>query len=293
MRAVLLSLFLLCSTALAAPIKVVDDIGTTVTVDSVPSRVVCLSPGATEIIYALGAGGLLTGVCSLCDYPPEARRLPRVGDFMDLSLEAILAARPGLVVATGGIQKEIVLRLRDAGIPTVVLYPHGILGVYGNISLLGALLGRQQEARALVSRMSALVKKMTARQKRAMTGSRRPRVYFEVSSNPLMAAGGKGYLGDLIWMAGGENVARNTADEFPRMSPEFIIASDPEVIILSHAADPAHAVEELRQRPGWADVSAVKEGRVYADLDMDMLMRPGPRLVMGLSSLQRRIIPPK
>jgi len=284
------SVVILNASASAAPIKVVDDVGTTMVVQSGPKRVVCLSPGAVEIIFALGEGRRLVAVCGLCNFPPETGKLPKVGDFLSVSAESVMAVRPDLVVATGGVQKELVLRLRALDVPVIVLYPHSLAGVSANMVLLGRILGVEKGGLELARRFESRCFAITSRAKRKASGPK-PRVYFEVSPDPLVAASDRGYVGDLINWAGGSNIVTNVAEEYPRMSTEFVISRDPEVIILSHTSNPSQALQELRARPGWDKVSAVRNGRVYADINMDLVMRPGPRLASGLGLLHQRIYP--
>lgn len=275
-----------------AKIRLLDDVGTTVMLDGPAKRVVCLSPGAVEIIYELEQGGKLAAACGLCDYPEAARVIPKVGDFISVSLEGILAAEPDLVVATGGIQRDMVIKLWKTGVPVVVLYPHSVAGVLDNIRLLGAALGCKGRAERLIKRLEGRLLAVRSRL-RGVPGAKRPVVYFEISPDPLMAVGDFGYVNDLISLAGGVNVVRGTGEEYPRISSEYLVNADPEVVILSHADNPAAALEIVRARPGWENLNAVRNGRVYADLDMDVILRPGPRLVLGLEQLAQRFHPAK
>jgi len=128
--------------------QVVDDDGTTVTVTAVPRRIVSLSPGATESLYALGCGNRIIATCRYCKYPPKAEQCERVGDFSTPSLEAIVSHHPDLVIATGGPQRELVQILRRTGFSVVVLFPKGLAGVYQDFDILGRLLGCEREAKA-------------------------------------------------------------------------------------------------------------------------------------------------
>jgi iron complex transport system substrate-binding protein len=266
-------------------VAVVDDLGVTVFVGSAPRRVVSLSPGATEILYALGLGDRIVAACEPADYPEAARRLPRVGDFANPNFEVILSHRPDFIVATGGLQRELVLKLRSGPVPMVMLYPRGMEGVFGNIRLIGKAFGRVASASSLERRMRDRVAAVAAG---LPPEAKRPRVYFEVWSDPPMAIGDSSYAGDLVRLAGGANITRGVIGDYPRISVEFIISADPEVVILSHCGEPATAATTLGRRPGWAGVSAVKSGRVWGDLDMDLLLRPGPRLAEGLAALAER-----
>ncbi|MEK7476053.1 MAG: cobalamin-binding protein [Candidatus Coatesbacteria bacterium] len=274
----------------ATPLRVVDDVGTTVLIAGAPARIVCLSPGATEILFALQAGKRIVGVTTLCDYPAAASRIPGVGEFFAPSLEAILAKRPDLVVATGGAQRDLVLRLRQGSIPVLVMYPSGLEGVFRNITLLGRVVGRQETASALVASLRGRVARLTAPLKDLPAASR-PKVYFELSGDPIMSFGDTSYAGELIRLAGGTNVAAGTVGDYPRLSAETILAADPDVILLSRCDRAADAVAQVGSRPGWGGLKAVKAGRVYGDLNMDLILRPGPRLVDGLEVLIGKIHP--
>lgn len=271
-----------------ASFEVKDDRGFPARFDENPGRVVCISPGATEIIFALGAERRLVAVSEFCDYPPPALKLERVGDFANPSLEVILATRPDLVVGTGGLQRELILRMRVASIPTLVLYPKGLEGVFSNITLLGKVLGEEEAASRLVAKLRARIERARNRIPKA-AGASRPKVYLEVSSQPIMAVGKSSYAGELIELAGGINVAADAQGEYPLLSAEYLITADPDVIFLAHCDDPRRAVEFIARRPGWSELKAVRAGRVYADLDMDLLLRPGPRLVEGLEALISRL----
>jgi len=281
--------FVAGAAANAAPVSLRDDVGSEVVVTGEPLRIVSVSPGATEILFAMGAGKRVVGTCSFCDFPAAAKRCARVGDFANPSLEGIVAARPDLVVSNGGPQRELVEHLRQAGIPTLVLLPRSLQDVYGNIETLGKALRREGAATALIKRMKDRVWETTRGPARPADAG--PRVYFEIWSDPYTAIGDDSIPGELIRLAGGNNVAHGARGDYPKLSAEQIIAANPEVIILSHCDDPKGALAQVRRRPGWEHLAAVASGRVYGDLNMDWLLRPGPRLVDGLAQLKGRLQP--
>ena len=112
--------------AAAFPATVTDDASRTVTIDSEPERIVSLAPANTEILFALGLGEKVAGVTTYCDYPAEAKEKPKVGDFVGPNLEAVAAARPDLVLATGGVQADVIAKLEDLGAKVVVLDPQSV-----------------------------------------------------------------------------------------------------------------------------------------------------------------------
>ena len=290
MKLALVLLFAWGRVVLAAPVpvSVVDDLGNTILIESAPTRVVSLSPGATEILYALGVGETLGATCKYCNYPVAAQKLPRVGDFMNPNLEAIIAQQPDLIITTGGVQRELVLKLQRIDIPNLMLYPHSVEEVLRNIDILGQVFRVTEAAKALIDRIRSRVEELT-RDVSALPEAQRPKVYVEMWGDPLMAVGDRGYFGELIRLAGAVNILRGLSEaEYPKISAEHVIKANPDVMLLAHGDDPEHAAEYVGKRPGWSDLSAVRSGRVYADLDMDLLYRPGPRLVDGLEQLIKR-----
>ncbi len=272
----------------AAPLRIVDDVGTTVTVAAAPKRIVCLSPGATEILFAIGAGSRIVATCGSCDHPAAARSCARVGEFANPSLEAILAQKPDLVVATGGAQRDTVLRLRQGRTPVVVCYPNGVSGVLRNIRDLGRIAGRPSAAAKLERDLKARLDAVAAKT-RAIPDADRPEVYFEIWADPIMAIGDASYPGELVRLAGGINLTRNTPGDYPKLSAEAVIAADPDVIMLSRCEDPWEPAALIAKRPGWANLKAVTSKRVFADLDTDTIFRPGPRLAEGVEALYGRL----
>lgn len=271
----------------ATDLRIVDDVGTTVAVSASAGRIVCLSPGATEILFAIGAGDRIVATCKSCDHPAGARACARVGDFANPSLEAILAAKPDLVVATGGAQRETVLRLRQGRTPVIVCYPTGVAGVFRNIRDLGRITGRTAAAAKLERDLKARLDAVAARTAR-IPESARPRIYYEIWADPIMAVGDGSYAGELVRLAGGVNVTRGVPGDYPKMAAEAVIAADPDVILLSHSENPWEPWDVVAKRPGWANLKSVMAHRVYADVDPDTVFRPGPRLADGVEALFKK-----
>lgn len=276
----------LSAIAAASPIAVVDDAGATVSLQSAATRVVSLSPGATEIVFALDAGQRIVGTCSACDYPRAAKACPKVGDFSSVSTETLLARKPDLVLVTAGAQRELAVRLRALGVTSVVLAPASVAGVFGNIAILGRLLGREAAADALVGRLKRRLRELTAKAARR-AGGKGPVVYFEIWGDPLMAVGERSYTGELLRLAGARNAAAGLTEEIPRISAERVIAANPEVILLPSPRGDTSAIAQMKRRAGWDALAAVRRGAVHDGLDMDTLVRPGPRLDQGLEQLIR------
>ncbi|MER3499933.1 MAG: cobalamin-binding protein [Candidatus Fervidibacterota bacterium] len=261
-----------------------DDLGRAVRVPEKVQRIVSLAPSATENLFAIEAGELVVGVTSACDYPPQAKKLPQVGDFMKPSLERIAALHPDvLVVVSSTIPKAIADELQaKAKVPVFVLQPRTVQDVLRGLLVLGELTNRKSNAKKLVRRLEQRLQGV----KRSIKAGAKPKVVVEIAPPPsLMVAGPGTYIDDAIRWAGGENAFADASQPFPTVSLEALVARDPDVYIVPVKAKRNEQVwEEVRRRSGYNQLRCVREGRVYA-IDPDLLFRPTPRLVSGIERL--------
>jgi iron complex transport system substrate-binding protein len=268
--------------AAPATITVIDDHHTRVVLHGVPRHIVALAPNVVEVLYALGVGNRVVGVSQDSDYPPAAAHKPVVVTYnAGPNLEKIVALRPDLLIAAG-IDASYLPKLRSLHLPIIVLDPHTIGGILHDIAIAGVATGTEGAASALVNRLQTRIDAVTQRVRHAVS---RPRVYYEYEFDK--AGGwtyGRGSFGDaLITMAGGYNVGRAGAGPYPQLSPEQIIALNPQVIVLGDAAYGVSA-RSVRQRPGFAAIRAVQVNHIYPFNDT-LVSRPGPRIVDGLEQL--------
>lgn len=273
--------------ATPAPLVVTDSLGRRVTIQPPVQRIVSLAPSNTEILFALGAGDLIVGVDNFSDYPEEAKQKPKVGaPFPGFNMEAILAQEPQLIVTIPG---QDVAKLEATGKPVLVIGPKDIKGVMAGIELLGTVVGRESQAREIAAQMKQRFDAVSAR---AGQSSARPRVFYEVDgtepTKPWTAGAGT-FVDALIALAGGINVAAQGGAEWYQISSEELVRQDPAIILLGDAQFGV-TVAEVRKRPGWDAITAVKQGTIYP-IDADITTRPGPRLVLGAEQMARQIHP--
>ncbi|GFN23909.1 ABC transporter substrate-binding protein [Thermanaeromonas sp. C210] len=271
------------------PLTVADDMGRTVTLESRPERLVSLSPGNTEILFALGLGDKVVGVDDYSDYPPKAAEVPKVGGFSNPNVEKIVALQPDLVLATN-MHEQAVRRLEEVGIPVAVVSPKTVEGVLESIEWIGKMTGAGEGAARLVADLRGRMQKVEAVVKE-IPREKRPWVYYEVYSDPLMTAGPQTLIGQLIELAGGRNIAYDAQADYPEFSVEAIIERNPEVIIFPqwHGSE-SLTVEQVKSRNGWQQVRAIKNNRVFG-VDANIISRPGPRIVEALEVLAKIIHP--
>ncbi len=253
-------------------------------------RIVSLAPSVTEIIFALGLGECLVGATQYCTWPPEAKRIERVGGFGTPNVERLLALRPDLVVAAGLERKEAAEALRQAGIRVLDVTIRNFEELFAAILEIGKEAGRPSQAEALVKTMRAELDAV-ARRYASVPQERRPRVFVEIWHDPLTTAGAASFLNDLVSRAGGVNVAGALPQPHPRVNPEKVIEWDPDFIVTAYMARPGRAAAQVASRIGWAGIKAVKNGRIIDDIPADLLLRSGPRLVEGVKALAVRLYP--
>jgi iron complex transport system substrate-binding protein len=266
-----------------AQITVTDDLGRSVVLSAPARHVVSLAPSLTESLFAVGAGSQIAAVTTLCNYPEQARTLPRIGGMTNPSIEAIISYSPDLIVISmeGNTRTDFAV-LTSLGIPMYVSNPRTLEGIYRSLMDLGTLTGRTQNARLLVDSLrqrEALLRKATAPHPVS--------ALFCISLQPLIVAGKNTLLNELMTLAGARNIATDLQGNYPVMSREAILTADPAVLFLT--TDIAGGTDNLLSLfPEWSHLNAVRQRRVYS-LDADIVSRPGPRALCGLELLVTRL----
>jgi iron complex transport system substrate-binding protein len=285
MLTLVLIFLILPGNILAGP--VVDQVGRTLVVPENPTRVIALAPSITEIIYDLGQEERLVGVTQYSTYPPEAESLPRVGSYVRLDIEKIVALKPDLCIATkDGNPKHIVDKIVSLGIPVYVINPRNLQQIMDTITRLGSLLRAEQAAKELVSDMEKRIGRVQARVKK---GDHRPRVFFQIDAEPLFSAGTDTFIHELIELAGGINTTAGEVS-YPRYSWEDIIVLQPEIVMISSMAGGLAPEYLLNSWKKWNLLSAVKNDKVFV-VDAELFDRPTPRLIDGLEVIAAIIHP--
>lgn len=250
-----------------------------------PQRIVSLAPSVTETLFALGFGNRIVGVTTYCDYPAEARKLPKIGGFMSPSLEAIVAKRPDLVIGVSSATDPVKAReMERLGLKVTLISLASVSDILSSIKSIARLLGNPQAGEELVRKITRQFDEV---KKRVAPAPRRSTL-LAVGLRPLVAVGGKTFIDELITLAGGENIAGNAAQPWLNLPDEYVVAKAPQVII-----EAGMGSERSESAKHWADlksIPAVKERRVYA-YPSDKILRPGPRIGEGLEEIARLVHP--
>ncbi|MBR0437030.1 MAG: ABC transporter substrate-binding protein [Clostridia bacterium] len=264
-------------------VTLVDMMGHEVTLEKPAERIVALTASDCEIVYALGAGDLLVGRGEYCDYPAEVFNVPSVESGGNTNIEQILALNPDVVVMSSMAQtEEQVKQLENAGVAVVVNDAKDIAGVYTSIEILGKLLGRDAEAQKIIEDMKAGFAEIEANK---LDGTQT--VYFEVSPLQwgLWTAGKGTFMNEIAEMMGLKNCFEDL-DDWAQISEEQVLERNPDYIvtITMYWGEGPTPEEEIMSRPGWENVTAVKNGAIL-NLPNNELSRPIPRLADGAKML--------
>ena len=257
-----------------------------------PQRIISIIPALTEILFAIGAGPRVVAVGSFDDYPPEVKKLERVGALVDPNLERILALKPDLVTVYGS-QTDLQRQLERAGVPTF-LYRHARLAdVSATILELGKHVGQPQEAEALTKAIEQHLDRIQQR----VAGRPRPRTLLVFGREALAlrgvyASGGFGFLHDMLTAAGGDNIFADVQRESVQATSELILARRPDVVIELRVGDttPDQRQKEIEVWNRLSSVPAVQAKRVFFLTDARTVV-PGPRVAEGTELIARALHP--
>ena len=274
--ALVMALSLTAAFAESAAVTVTDMAGREIALDAPATKVVALTASDCEILAALGAEDTLVGRGEYCDYPESILEVPAVQSGADTNLEQIIALEPQVVIMAKMAQtEEQVAALEEAGIRVVVSDAQDIEGVYTAIRLIGALVGRNDEAEAMVADMQSAFADIAAKSEN--TGKT---VYFEVSPLQwgLWTAGKGTFMDELATMCGLTNAFADV-EGWAEISEEQVLERDPDYIVTisMYYGEGPTPVEEIKSRAGWDALKAVQNDAIF-NADSNEVSRPGPRL---------------
>ena len=267
---------------LASPRALRDDVGRRVRLEGPVRRIVSLAPSVTETLFALGSGDRVVGVTDLCDDPPAARSLPKVGGMVNPDWEAIVRLRPDLLVAsTSGNDAATVSRAEKLGLALYFTDAPDLNRLLESVRRLGSALGLAERGAALSASLQSRLRTL----EEATRGQTRLRVLFLVWVDPPVVPGSKTFLDDALRRTGLESVTADAPAGWPTFDLEAILLRRPDWILA--ARHNAAALAALEGRPGWKELDAVKRGRILAV--SETIERPSPRVVDAMEELHREM----
>jgi len=252
----------------AGPISVTDDSGLVVSFGKPPERVISLLPSLSESVCALGKCSTLIGIDRFSNWPKSIENLPKLGGMSDINIERIVQLKPDVVLLEKA--SPVIARLNGLGIKTFAFDIKSMGDEQRALQKLDSILGTSEGARV----WNQIQQQITRANKQLLSRDKKISVYFEVNSAPF-AAGRSSFIGDILTRLGLVNIIPESLGPFPKINPEFVVQSNPEIILLSTST-----LVDIQNRPGWKSIPAVAKNRVciFTADQNDVLVRPGPRM---------------
>ena len=267
----------------SAEVSVTDDTGATVTLKQPARRIVTLAPHLAETLFAAGAGDRLVGTVDYSDYPDAAKKVPRVGGYSRVDLEAVIALKPDLIIAWySGNAPANVEKLRGFGFPVYVSQPDRIEDVAREIERIGRLAGTSPAADAAAESFRTRLDGL----RREYEKKARVRTFYQIWKQPLSTVGGRQIISSVIRLCGGENVFGDLQALAPVVSVEAVVAADPEVIVASGMGEARP--EWLDDWKRWQAITAVARNNLFF-VPPELIQRHTPRLLDGAEVLCRHL----
>jgi iron complex transport system substrate-binding protein len=245
-------------------------------------RIVSLAPNLTEIICALGGADSLVGRTTACDYPPSVvSNIPAVGGFGAPSLELLVSLKPTLVLYVDLEDKSLTRKMDSVGLTYTQVKCRTLGDIPGAVLTVGRYVHRETAASELAARLTTGI---AALRSRPVTNA--PLVFIEIWNDPLMTAGKTSFVAELVRIAGGRNIGDDIEKDYAEVSSEWVLARKPDVVLCLGTPSKGAARQVVLGRAGWANVPAVRNGRVYDRLSTDVMTRPGPRVLDWIEELR-------
>ncbi|MDP8229969.1 MAG: helical backbone metal receptor [Candidatus Gorgyraea atricola] len=218
-------------------------------------RIISLAPNTTEILFSLELGESVVGVDEYSDYPRKALDIERVGSFNRPNIEKIILLRPSHILVNADLDADLMDYLRLRGAKIIKVSPKSMDELHGRMLMLGKIFNREDKARFIIEDMKTRIENLPVKK-----GADRPKVFVQLFHDPLVT--GSSFIGDVVRLAGGNNIAQDVKDDNGLFSPEVLLYRDPDIIIKT---------------------SFSKD----ADFNPDTLLRPGPRIILAIEELNK------
>ncbi len=245
--------------------------------------IVVISPELAEIIVNIAGDGQIIGVAEECNYPDILQTKEKVGNFGQISLEKIIKLNPEYVITSSLEQESITKELQKTGIKTISLYPKSIDDMLNIITELGEITKSVKQADQLRKDLAQQIEEL-----KTFKPEKRKKVLIEIYNDPLMSVSDSSFVGQLLTIAGGENIFPVLERDYCRIKNEDAITANPDVIIITY---PGVSKELVKSRKGWQNIEAVKNNKIYTteDVNPDLILRAVPRCVEGIRQLRKVI----
>ncbi|WP_071394793.1 cobalamin-binding protein [Bacillus tuaregi] len=254
-------------------------------------RMISLCPSNTELLRFIGLASEIVGVDNYSDLPVESNAIPRLGSDLDIDMDRVEALQPDLVLASlsvPGMEKNIT-GLEERGLPSIILNPKSLSDIGNNILEVGNATGQERIAREAYQKYGTLWEQLTEWGQKV---EQRPSLYWEWWPKPVYTPGGGNWLTEISHLAGGRNVFADDERDSVMTDWEDVRKRNPDDILMAWVGVLEKQIkpELLKKRPGWSELTAIKENRVWV-MEESLFCRPSPKLLLGIHKLGARLHP--
>ncbi|MBM7071796.1 cobalamin-binding protein [Shewanella sp. 202IG2-18] len=240
-------------------------------------RIIALSPHAVEQLFAIGAGDQIVAAVDHADFPEQAKSIPSIGGYHGIQIERVLELNPDLIVVWGkGNKPDDIKRLKELGLNLYDSSPSTLDDVANDLFQLGKLTGHSQQAHTVAEKYQQKLKQIRTDN----ADKTKIKVFYQLWSNPLMTVAKNSWIQQLISACNGDNVFYNASSDYPQVSIENVLLTEPRVILQSQDKGNVIGVDWSK----WSTIPAVKMHHIY-QLDADLLHRPTPRAILGIKAV--------
>ncbi len=234
-------------------------------------RIISLAPNTTEILFSIGLGDSIVGLDDFSDYPEEVKNIERIGTFNNPNIERIILLRPDYMLVNSELGRAKMDYLNSLGIKVIKISPKTVEGLYSDIRKLGTIFNKEEKAEDIIRGMQSRIGNIS----RNIKGIA-PKVFIQLFDDPLVTA--SSFISDVIRLAGGENIARDIKDDAGIFSYEALIDRNPDIILTVGFSNGNNFPRVI---------NAVKNNRIYKNLNPDIVLRPGPRAIEAIEQLNK------
>ena len=259
---------------------IISGCGKTVHKNNSEQKIVITSPEVAEIIYHLQGITNIAGVTVECDYPAAMQTIPRVGTFGRIDIEKVVAIQPDIVFVSGLEQNFMASELQKLSMRVEKIYPSTLDEMVLAVRNIAGIINEDQAGKLLADSLNAKI----ADYRNSMP-IKNPRLYVEIYGDPIMSVADNSFVGELVELAGFDNIFAELPRDYSRVPAEDVLAADPEYILLLY---PGITIEQVQSRKGWGNISAIKKNQIITaeDINPDLLLRASPRCLKGVKLLR-------
>ena len=261
-----------------------DDLGNKFNTQNSPDKVISLAPNLTEMIYFVGGEKYLKGITTYCTYPPEAKSKEKVGDLISVDFEKLIEIKPDIIFMTvEGNSKAQYEKIKSLGFKVFVSNPRNFKGIEKTIKDFGIIFHKQVFTEAKLRRMDKTLDSL----KSASTNLEKFKSLFLISVKPLMAAGKNTFVNEYLQFFGLKNIAANASQSYPVIGSEFLIKSNPDMIVLPKKMKKL-LNELMKNNSVLREVRAIRKNNIIT-INPDLYLKPGPRFINALQNLKLKL----